>query len=955
MSDFLPTLATVLGPQPEPVVPPDAQPALERERVLQGMARLLACFAALDRPLVLLLDDLQWTDVGTLQVLERVLLQHADTAITVIGAFRGHQIDDAHPLQALLQSPRIPPLPIALGPLDAVALHDLVASALSGDAAALEPLVAEIDRKSGRNPCFARHLLRVLADDGLLDYDHDAATWRWNLDQIARHHGIDDMFELLVHKLEQLPPAAQALSRLLACLGDRASIERLSIAAGTTPFEVVRDLQPALEAGTILSDGDDYVFGHDSMRESAYASIPEGERAALHLRLERRLLDHPGAQADVFAMAAQVNLARAAVDERRERAAFAALNLDAGRRAKAAIAHHSALVYFRAVLDFIGEDDGEQMGLDAQVLCGEAEFMTGALELAEARLAALEAVAGGGIFGADLARLRAALYTTLGRYDLAMGTGLAFLRRAGIEIPLQPDEAEVDREYTRLRGWLDEHGMAGLRALPVAADPLRRALMGILADLIPPAMYTDQNLVDLMVMRTATLSIAYGQSDASANAYTCMNLVFGASYGDYSYTLDFGRLALYLVDELGLKRYQARVYMVFGCFVVPWTLPARSARDYARRAYTVALESGDHTFANYCSPNEATGMIFGGEYLDDIRETVQRGLVLARDSNFLLVINQLLAQSNLLARLQDDPAERREPPPVPVEGAPVTLVDVAYWVYRLQRGVMFGNLGDALEARRRAEACVWFGRSFAESGDLAYYGALALIALRERGADQEAALQQHIDQLARWANACPANFVARRDLVHAEWLRVRDRAAEAGAAYAAAAAHARRHGFTQVEALAAKLAGRFYGARGEDVPAAAYLRHARGAWQRWGAMAKVRQLQADHPAVFESDARASATSRLFELDVQAVLRISNALASDIVPARLVETMLRTALENSGAGYCVLALLRAEGWHVPAQAYVLDGEITVTQQRAGFGPEVLPVSLVQAVARKQDGC
>ncbi|MBU9167203.1 trifunctional serine/threonine-protein kinase/ATP-binding protein/sensor histidine kinase [Burkholderia gladioli] len=955
LSDFLPTLATVLGPQPEPVAPPDAQPALERERVLQGMARLLACFAAPDRPLVLLLDDLQWTDVGSLQVLERVLLQHADAAITVIGAFRGNEIDDAHALQALLRSQRIASLPIALGPLDAAALHDLVASALSGDAAALEPLVAEIDRKSGRNPFFARHLLRVLADDGLLDYDHDAATWRWNLDHIARHRGIDDMFELLVHKLEQLPPAAQRLSRLLACLGDRASIERLSIAAGLTPFEVVRDLQPALEAGTILSDGDDYAFGHDSMRESAYASIPEGERAALHLLVARRLLGHPGAQADVFAMAAQVNLAREAVDARRERAAFAALNLDAGRRAKAATAHHSALVYFRAALDFIGEDDGEQMGLDARVLCGEAEFMTGALEAAEARLAALEAVAGDGIFGADLARLRAALYTTLGRYDLAMGTGLAFLRRAGIEIPMQPEVAEVDREYARLRGWLDEHGMEGLRALPVAADPLRRALMDILADLIPPAMYTDQNLVDLMVMRTATLSIAYGQSDASANAYTCMNLVFGARYGDYSYTLDFGRLALYLVDELGLKRYQARVYMVFGCFVVPWTLPARSARDYARRAYTVALESGDHTFANYCSPNEATGMIFGGEYLDDIRETVRRGLVLARDSNFLLVINQLLAQSNLLARLQDDPAERREPPPpVPVEGAPVTLVDVAYWVYRLQLGVMFGDAGDALEARRRAEACVWFGRSFAESGDLAYYGALALIARRNRDADQDAALQRHIDQLALWANACPANFVARRDLVHAEWLRTRDRAAEAGAAYAAAVAHARRHGFTQVEALAAELAGRFYSARGEEVPAAAYLRHARGAWQRWGAMAKVRQLQADHPAVFESDARASAASRLFELDVQAVLRISNALASDIVPSRLVETVLRTALENSGAGYCVLALLRAEGWRVPAQAYVQDGEITVTQQGAGFSAEVLPVSLVQAVARKQDG-
>ncbi|WP_414441519.1 AAA family ATPase [Burkholderia sp. 22PA0106] len=954
LSEFLPTLAAVLGAQPLPAAD-EVQPAFERERVLQGMARLIASFATPERPLVLLLDDLQWADTGTLQVLERVLLQHGEAAIAMIGAFRGHELGEGHALHALLAAERLAAVTIALGPLDGLALHELVAGALNGDAAALEPLVAEIDRKSGRNPFFARHLLRVLADDGLLDYDHDVATWRWNLERITRHRGLDDMPGLLAHTLEQLPPAAQRLSRLLACLGDRAGSGLLAVAAGMAPDEVARELQPALNAGSVLRDGEDYVFGHDSMRESAYASIPEAQRAPLHLRIARRLLDHPGTQTDPFAMAAQLNLARTAVDSASERAAFAAINLDAGRRAKAATAHHSALVYFRAALDFLGEHDTSETGLAARRLCGEAEFMTGALDAAEARLAALEPLAGDGIFGADLARLRAALYTTLGRYDLALAVGLSFARRAGIDVPLHPGEPDVHEEYLRVRGWLDVHGVDGLRALPLVDDPLRRAIMDIFADLIPPALFTDANLVDMMVLRLVMLSIEYGHSDASADVYTCMNQIFGVRYGDYRYTLDFGRLALHLVDDCGLSRYRARVYMVFGVFVVPWTLPARSARDYVRRAYAVALESGDHTFANYCNPNEATGMIFAGEYLDEIRETVQRGLVLARDSNFQLVINALLAQSALLARLQDDPPARREPPaPVPVEGAPATLVDAAYWVYRLQAAVMFGEQAEALEALRRAEACAQAGRSFAESGDLAYYGALALIGLPARSAAQEAALQRHRAQLMQWAEACPENFVARRELVQAEALCASGQAAEAGAAYAAAVAHARRHGFAQVEAFAAERAARFHLARHEDVPARAYLRHARGAWQRWGAVAKVRQLQAAHAEAFESDSRASMASRLQELDVQAVLRISNALARDIVPARLVDTVLRTALENSGAGYGVLALRRDDGWRVPAQAYVREGEVSVTQEPAGFTPDVLPVSLVQAVARKQDG-
>jgi len=713
-------------------------------------------------------------------------------------------------------------------------------------------------------------------------------------------------------------------------------------------------LQAALEAGSVYRDGADWLFPHDGIREAAYASIPMDERAPLHLQIARRMLARRGAQVDVFAMAAQVNLARPVVGDRNERLAFARLNLDAGREAKAATAHHSALGLFRAALDFLGDDDISEDGLMARMLCGEAEFMTGALEPAEARLSALEAVAGEDIFGADLARLRAALYTTLGRYDLALQVGIGFLRKAGIDVPLRPQAADVDREYARLRSWLDEHGIDGLRNLPIVADPLRRAITDIFADLIPPALYTDQDLVDLMLLRAVNLAIEHGHSDASANVYTCMHQIFAARYGDHTAALPFGELALHLVDGRGLARYRARVYMVFGTWVVPWALPARTGRDYIRRAFDVAVAGGDHTFAMYCPSNQVTGMLFAGEFLGDVRATITRGLALVRDANFRLVIKSFLAKWALVTALQDGaPDAGEEPPPVPVEGAPVTLVDLAYWVYRMQRGFLFGDIADALESRRRAEACSHVARSFAESAELPYYGALTLLALPARDAEQEAALRRHMERLDTWARACPINFVGRRELVRAEYARACGMAHEAGEAYAKALSHARRNGFTQVEALAAELAARFHAARGEEVPAQAYLNHARGAWQRWGATAKVRQLQADYPDYAGVDSNAPAASRLQELDVQAVLRISNALASNIVPARLVETLLRTALESAGADQGALVLLHRGVWRVPARAHVLGGAIVVSHEAAEFSADTLPVSIVHAVARTQE--
>jgi predicted ATPase/C4-dicarboxylate-specific signal transduction histidine kinase len=958
LAGFVPSLALVLGPQPEVPEAPDAAPALERERVLQGMAHLLACFATTARPLVLLLDDLQWADVGTLQVLERLLHQHPDKALLLVGAFRNKEVDANHPLRAGRLAEVPDSVAMELGPLDEGSLCQLIALALQQDAEALGPLTEVIGRKTERNPFFAQHLLGLLADDGLLAYDAQAAAWRWSLERIAAHPGIDNVVDLLARRFEQLPGPTQSALQLLSCLGHRASGEALAIAMGLLPgTEALRSveaaLEPALQAGSLYREDDDWVFCHDRFREAAHASIPPEDRPPLHLRIARRQIAHPVTSTQVFAIAAQANLARSAVDAHQERRDFARLNLEAGRQAKAATAHHSALGFFRCALDFLGEDDTSDEGLAAHALCGEAEFMTGALEVAEARLSALERVAGDGVFGADLARLRAALYTTLGRFDLALGVGLAFLRKSGIYVPMQPDNAAVDREYAQLRAWLGRHGMDALRGLAIATDPLRRAITNIFADLIPPALYTDQNLVDLILLRMTNLGIVHGHTDASADGYACMTQVFGVRYGDYAAARDFGALALHLVDERGLARYRGRVYMTFGTMVVPWTQPARAARDYIRRAYKVLVETADHTFAIYCAPNEASGMFFAGEFLGDARDTVERGLAIARDANFQFVVDALLSQKLLLARLQDgtrgDPGAQ---PGVPQEGAPPTLVDFEYWVYRLQGALLYGELPEALEARRRAEACAAAGRTFAESGELPYYGALALLALPARDADQQAALQRDVDQLAIWARACPDNFAARFELVRAELARVGGNPLEASEAYARAVSLARRHGFTQVEALAAELAAAFHAGRGDELSAHGNLRYARGAWQRWGAAAKVRQLQAAHPAVFEPDAWAPATSRLQALDAQAVLRISTALASDIVPARLVETLLRTALESAGADCGTLVLLRQGAWQVRAQAQVLDGAIAVTQEPAVFGTEILPVSIVQAVARTQ---
>ena len=297
----------------------------------------------------------------------------------------------------------------------------------------------------------------------------------------------------------------------------------------------------------------------------------------------------------------------------------------------------------------------------------------------------------------------------------------------------------------------------------------------------------------MILLRAVNLAIEHGHSDASADVYVCMNQIFGARYGDYAASLAFGELALHLVDERGpigiAAAYIWRTARSWCRGCCRRARPAGISRGHSRSRSSAAIIRSRSIASATRRPACCSPANFSATYA--IR---WRTAVIARDANFQLVIDGLLVQQMLLRRLQE--GERDDHDVLPPQGRPANLVDLAYWVYRLQAALLFGDLPGALDARRHAEACEHTARSFAERADLPFYGALALLARPGRDASEEAALQRHLAQLDVWAQACPANFAARRELVRAEHARASGRPLDAAEAYARAVTHAGRHGFT---------------------------------------------------------------------------------------------------------------------------------------------------------------
>jgi PAS domain S-box-containing protein len=978
MVDVVPELKLLIGEHP-PVQ--ELSPQQAQGRLQLVFRRFLGVFARPEHPLALFLDDLQWLDAATLDLLVDLLTQGDVQQLLVIGAYRNNEVDSAHPLMQRLDTISKKGAcvqEISLAPLARKDLKRLIVDTLSCDPTRAEPLARLVHEKTGGNPFFAIQFISTLAEEGLLRFDHDVARWRWKLDRIQSKGYTDNVVDLMVGRLTRLPTQTQTALRQLACLGNVAKITTLSIVLGKPENDVRSDLWDAVRLELVERLESSYKFTHDRVQEAAYSLVPDSSRAKAHLRIGRLLAEHTPAEKreeDIFEIVNQLNRGAALIMSSDEREQFAELNLLAGVRAKATTAYASALTYLAAGDAMLPEDSWERrhdLTFALALHRAECEFLTGALAEAEQRLAALSDRATTTVERATVTCLCADLYTALDQSSRAIAVGLDYLRHLGIEWSPHPTQEEARREYERIWTQLGGRAIDSLIDLPVMNDPASLVTMDVLAKIVPPAFYTDANLLALITCRAVNLSIERGNCGASCSAYEWLTMLAGPHFGDHRMIVyRFGQLGYDLVEERGLTRFQARTYMDFGGSVLPWTRHVRTGRDLVRRAFEAANKVGDLNYAAYCGNQLNTNLLATGDPLAEAEREAQRGLAFAQKMQFGLVIDMISSQLGLIRTLRgltptfgcfDDEQfnetriERRfSANPVLVFG------ECFYWIRKLQARFFAGDYASALEASSRAQRLLWSLGSQFELAEYEFYGALshatscdsATAGERRKHLD---ALSAHHEQLQLWAVNCSANFENRVALVGAEIARIEGRELDAERLYEHAIRSASANGFVHNEALATEVASRFYAARGFDKIARVYLQDARYGYIRWGADGKVRQLDRLHPGLAAPEAhdrRANIGSSVQQLDAATVVKASQAVSSEIVLSKLTERLMTIVLENAGADRGLLMLPAEDDYLIQAEAKATGDGIEVVLCEKSITGAVCSESIVRYVIRARE--
>ncbi|MDC3957706.1 GAF domain-containing protein [Polyangium jinanense] len=785
-----------------------------------------------------------------------------------------------------------------------------------------------------------------------------------------------------------LPEPARLALAAAACLGPTADLEVVAAALGTTPDEAAARLAPAEAAGLLGREGAAYVFAnaltaHDLRREATKGD--PALLAGIHLRIGAFLTrgmgeDEPNAR--LYEAAGHILLGRAVISSAtltaRERARLCTLTFAAARRARAAGASSVAADYLGAAGELLeGHDDPAEIAPDLawKILLAQAECAAkrGDRDATESRVAELRQRARNELEGQTASRILIDLHAGLGEHEQAYACAASCLVPLGVRLPERPGPDDVAAAFEATWNALGDHAIEEIADLEPMTNPETLAAMAALFAVHPSAQALGPDVADIVACHLVRLSLLHGNAPASVVGHVAFGAALVGRQGDHRGGYRFGKVAMDLAEQMGSALLQGIVGACFATNISVWTHHLRASIGYSRRAHAAALSSGNTPCARRSGALVALFMLLKGDPLDDVAREVRNHEEARRDPHdpegigeLLDAIERFVGQQK--GRAAPPPTRREELTPEPNLGtrrppAPMRFGTLARRVLDLGALVLAGENDDALHASASLRAHAPAFASQVLLPEERYFAALAEAGRRAPAtlAARLSTLDELAADLERWADRCPENFQHKHALVLAERSRLAGRDVDAMRLYDQAIAAARDNGFTHGEALAADAAVRFYLDRGFPTIAAAYLRLARAAYARWCAGGKVEKLDRRYAKLFEDAATGTSKPPLrgassLDIDVLAAVQTAHAVSEEIVPQRLIVTLMRIVIEHGGAQRCHVLLATESGdlSHAGRALVTSQGlDIEVPGGRARELSTLLPASVVGYVRRTRE--
>ena len=961
--DVIPELEKIIGKQPG-VSELSGSAAQNRFNLLFG--KFIQVFTTKEHPLVIFLDDLQWADSASLNLLKLLISEGEKGYLLLIGAYRDNEVFPAHPLMLTLDEitkaeGKITTITLASLPKEDI--NSLVADTLSCTLEAAEILTELVYQKTKGNPFFTTQFLLGLHGEKLINFNREAGHWECDIDQVRQWALTDDVVEFMAQQLQKLPEETQNMLKLAACIGNQFDLGTLAIVSEQSKEDTADSLWRALQERFVLPQSEvykfyleqeiqgtgverdeinqivNYKFLHDRVQQAAYSLIGEGEKQSIHLQIGQLLwknIPETEQEERIFDIVNQFNYGVELIQNPFEKEQLARLNLIAGRKASATTAYQSAIDYLLMGLQLLPPDSWQSQydltlaihraAIEASCLVGNFALME---ELSRITIPQIEQI----VDQVPIYETQIQAHVAQNQLKEALALGFKTLELLGIFFPKNPAPEDFQKGLVTIETSLAGRTPQELLNLPKMTNPEAMAILRILWRVSSVVVMVAPQFAPLTIFKAVELSIEQGNSSLSAPSYVTYGMILCGSVGKITTGYRFGKLALQIIDKFNGKKVHAKTIARFNAGVGYWQKSLRETLSPLVQGYQIGLEVGDLESAAICAEVYCYHSYLAGQELIELHQEmktysqgikqIQQTTMFRWNESYRQHVLNLLGKSENPCHLTGKAYSEEVDLPIQKQANDFYGIAVVYLMKAISF-YLFQKYDQALETLDCATDYLQSIALFIWTPTFYFYDSLASLATNNPAFLEK--VNDNEKKMKNWAEKAPMNYLHKFHLVEAERYRVEGNKLEAIELYDRAIAGAKTNEYIQEEALANELAAKFYLDWGKDKIAATYMQEAYYCYARWGAKAKTDDLEKRYanllqPIISQEKVNlftnfsskcdqtltltSSTTSHSSTLDLATVIKTSQAISSEIHLNQLLCTLMSVIIENSGADKGIL--------------------------------------------------
>ena len=964
-------------------------PALEGKEALNRFNHLWINFiksiAGSKHPLVVFLKDMQWADNASIELLRTLLTDNEINYFLCITAFRSSELNTSHPFILLrhdLEKEDIKTQNITLENLAKKDITNLLTDALqSQNRTGFKELAELVYSKTSGNPFFTNEFLKTIYESELLKFDFIEKQWIWNIEEIENYSVTDNVVELLSNKIQQLPTQTQEVLKIVSCIGNKFDLKIVTIILQSDIDETKKDIEHAVFEGIIKPEGKQHFrFVHNKLLQAVYSLIPEKEKKQFHLQIGQILLENtpePELQKNIFEIVNQLNYAIDLITETSEKQQLTKLNFIAGQSAKQSVAFETAYKYIETASRLLPENCWQtdyQFSLEIYNELAELSYLIAKYKKTEQLVNHVIENTKEITDAIQVYSILINSYTAQSKYNDAIETGRKVIAQLGVKLPEKPTMAHIVKEFIITQVAIGRRQTKDFANLPLMTNKSKFAIIKLFQAIGSPAYLANPELFPVLILKSIRIFIKYGNCTYSPYLYAGYSILLSIMK-KIDKGVEFANLAKDLIPSLNAKQDSAKINFILYSFNKIWKAPLQIVIPSIRDTYKMGTEVGDLTYASYGLMNMVLNL-YCNKPLHQTRdkainkiETLKK---LKQEFSLLHILNVIQISDNLITinenpcHLKGDYFDEDIEIQKANENKNFSILSIIY-VNKLFLHTIFNELENTKIYLSELE-------KYKEINEGSYYFVTnnfyrSLIYLRHYENEKNNTYLKKVNKNQKnmkfWAKHCPENFLHKYYLVEAEKMRVQNKFALAKNFYDKAIGGANKNQFLGEEAISWEAAARFYFQQDNAILAKSYIQNAYNCYKRWGALAKLKQLEEVYSqSIFEKQSTISTSNSVTStmistssgagssssLDLTSIVKASQSLSGEVKLENLLKSMLMLIMENAGSEYAVIIKNEEGKFTIEAKGRHSSGDIKVLQSEDLEKSDDVALNIVSYVIR-----